>query len=59
MERVNPRPYRKGNITVHGLLRCKSCKELWNRDENSSINIFMIAANAILGIGRPVHLLRP
>ena len=50
MTRLNPKPYKKGNITVHGILRCNSCNELWNRDVNSSINIFKIAANAILKI---------
>jgi hypothetical protein len=58
LERVNPKPYRKGNITVYGLLRCKSCEELWNRDENSSINILILALNAIAGFERPEYLLR-
>jgi hypothetical protein len=50
--------YRKGNITVHLLLRCKSYEELWNRDENSSINILILAMNAIAGFERPEYLLR-
>jgi transposase len=58
MIRPNPRPYRKGNITVHGLLRCNSCEELWNRDENSSINILILAMNAIAGFERPEYLKR-
>ena len=57
-KRENPRPYKEGIITVHGLLSCKNCKVLWNRDENSSNNIYMIAKNAIVGLERPKHLQR-
>ena len=32
----NPMPWKKGTtLTRHGLTRCKTCKVLWNRDENS------------------------
>lgn len=57
-KRENPRPYKEGTITVHGLLSCKNCKVLWNRDENSSNNIYMIAKHAINGLERPLHLQR-
>lgn len=55
---INPRPYRKGTTIVHGLLSCKNCKVLWNRDENSSNNIYMVARSSILGLDRPKHLQR-
>ena len=57
-KRENPRPYRKGIISVHGLISCKNCKVLWNRDENSSNNIYMIARSAIVGLERPKYLQR-
>jgi transposase len=47
-----------GKITVRDLLRCTSCQELWNRDENSSINIYIAALNAIAGFERPEYLSR-
>jgi hypothetical protein len=58
MERENPKPYREGKILVHGLLKCKTCQELWNRDENSSINIYILALNAIARFDRPEYLSR-
>jgi hypothetical protein len=58
MERENPKPYKKGKILVHGLLKCKTCQELWNRDENSSINIYILALNAIAKFDRPKYLSR-
>jgi len=55
----NPRPWKKDEITIrHGLLRCKTCKVLWNRDENSSCNIYKIATCAIEGKARPEYLTR-
>jgi transposase len=54
----NPRPWKKGTITRHGLVRCKTCKVLWNRDENSSCNIFKVARSAINKIERPKYLCR-
>jgi transposase len=58
MERENPKPYREGKILVHGLLKCKTCQKLWNRDENSSINIYILALNAISKLNRPEYLSR-
>ena len=58
MERKSPRPWQKGTSLVHGLLRCKTCKVLWNRDENSAANIWKIANRAIHGILRPKYLSR-
>jgi hypothetical protein len=54
----NPRPYRDGRILRHGLVRCKTCQRLWNRDTNASSNIYTIAHNAIYGMERPEYLQR-
>lgn len=40
-------PYRSENILVHCTVRCKNCTVVWNRDVNSSTNIYMIAKSAI------------
>ena len=37
---------------------CKTCSALWNRDENSSRNIYKIAYNAIHQNERPTYLSR-
>ena len=37
---------------------CKTCKGLWNRDVNSSLNIHRIAENHRNGAGRPEYLCR-
>jgi hypothetical protein len=36
----NPKPYREGNITVHGLLRCNSCQE---RHKKYTVSVFFLA----------------
>ena len=56
--RKNPKPYKSGNILVHGLLTCKKCSGVWNRDVNSATNIYRIARNAINGLERPKYLCR-
>ncbi len=56
--RENPKPYKSGNILVHGALRCKNCDAIWNRDVNSATNIYRIAKNAINGNERPNYLCR-
>ena len=56
--RKNPKPYKSGNILVHGLLTCKKCSGVWNRDVNGATNIYRIAKNAINGIERPKYLCR-
>jgi len=64
-----PRPnkYRSANrnrfdryakIVCHGLLRCTTCKRLWNRDINAPINIWKAARNALDGNPRPPYLCR-
>ena len=37
--RKNPKPYKSGNILVHGLIKCKTCLGVWNRDVNGATNI--------------------
>ena len=57
LTRESPRPYRKGNFNlVHGLLKCKTCKTMWNRDCLGSKNIYRLAYNIINGLGRPEYL---
>jgi transposase len=56
--RKNPKPYRSGNILVHGLIKCKICSNVWNRDVNSATNIYKISNSAINGIERPKYLCR-
>ena len=56
--RENPKPYKSGNVLVHGLLKCKTCNNVWNRDVNSATNIYRIAKNAINGLERPKYLCR-
>lgn len=58
MIRENPRPFRTGNILVHGLICCKNKRGYWNRDVNGVTNIYKIAYNAINNIERPNYLSR-
>lgn len=55
---ANPKPYRSGSVLVHGLLKCKSCSGVWNRDCNGATNIYKIVKNAINKINRPSYLCR-
>jgi len=54
----NPKPYKSGSVLVHGLLKCKSCSGVWNRDCNGATNIYKIVKNAINKIDRPSYLCR-
>jgi hypothetical protein len=54
----NPKPYKSGSILVHGLIRCKSCSGVWNRDCNGATNIYKIVKNAINKLDRPNYLSR-
>ena len=58
MIRENSKPYKSGNLLVHGLLKCKICDGVWNRYVNGSTNIYRIAKNAINGLKRPEYLCR-
>ena len=54
----NPRPWRNGRILRHGLVKCKTCSGLWNRDTNASRNILKITLDEIKRLGRPDYLKR-
>jgi transposase len=43
---------------VHGLLVCKTCNRLWNRDVNSAINIARLTREVLDGRERPQYLSR-
>ena len=58
MVRENPKPYRSGNILIHGLICCKNRCGYWNRDVNGATNIYKIAYNAINNKERPNYLSR-
>ena len=52
----NPRPYKTRNILVHALICCKNGSGYWNRDMNSTKNIYKISYNAINNKKRPNYL---
>ena len=54
----NPKPYRSGNVLLHGLICCKNGCGYWNRDVNGATNIYKIAYNAINNKERPNYLSR-
>ena len=54
--RKNPKPYKSGNILVHGALRCKNCEAVWNRNVNGATNICRIAKNVINGLEPPKYV---
>jgi hypothetical protein len=58
MVRKNPKPYRSGNVLVHGLICCKNGCGYWNRDVNGATNIYKIAYNAVNNKERPSYLSR-
>ena len=58
MVRENPKPYRSGNVLIHGLISCKNGYGYWNRDVNGATNIYKIAYNAINNKARPNYLTR-
>ena len=45
-------------VLFHGLLKCKSCSGVWNRDCNGATHIYKIVKNAINKIDRPSYLCR-
>ena len=55
---LNPKPWKNEMFIVHGLLRCKTCKCLWDRYMNSSLNIRKITECIINGRERPNYLRR-
>jgi hypothetical protein len=58
MVRENPKPFRNNLRLVHGLLSCKNCANVWNRDCNGAKNIYKIAFNSICKKERPNYLCR-
>ncbi len=55
----NPRPWKRDQTIIrHGLVKCKTCSRLWNRDFNASKNIYKIVENKIKGLERPDYLKR-
>lgn len=58
MIRENPKPYKNNLRLVHGLLSCKNCANVWNRDCNGAKNIYKIAFNSINNMDRPSYLCR-
>ena len=44
---------------AHGVLQCKNCSTIWNRDDNSAINIRRCMINWILRQERPEYLQYP
>ena len=58
MVRENPKPFRSNLRLVHGLLSCKNCANVWNRDTNGAKNIYKIAYNSIHNLDRPSYLCR-
>ena len=58
MLRESPKPYRTNLSLVHGLLSCKNCANVWNRDRNGAINIYKIAHGIIHNNKRPNYLCR-
>ena len=53
MIRKSPKPFQNNIRLVHGLINCKSCSNVWNRDCNGATNIYKIAYNSIHKIERP------
>ena len=58
MVRENPKPFRDNLRLVHGLLSCKNCANVWNRDCNGATNIYKIAYNSVHKKNRPSYLCR-
>ena len=58
MIRENPKPFRNNLRLVHGLLSCKNCANVWNRDCNGAKNIYKIALNSFNNKERPDYLCR-
>ena len=47
-----------GTFELYGLYKCETCKILWNRNVNSSLNIHDIVESELNGDGRPLYLRR-
>ena len=58
MIRENPKPYKNNLGFIHGLIACKKCSNVWNRDCNGATNIYKIAESHINNNIRPNYLCR-
>jgi transposase len=59
LTKKSPRPWKKEtNIICHGVVKCKTCSTIFNRDVNSSINISKIAKTQLKSGSRPEYLRR-
>jgi hypothetical protein len=58
MIRENPKPYKHNLGLIHGLIACKKCSNVWNRDCNGATNIYKIAESHINKNIRPSYLCR-
>ena len=58
MIRENPKPYKNNLGLIHGLIACKKCSNVWNRDCNGATNIYKIAESHINKNIRPSYLCR-
>lgn len=55
----SPRPWKKNvDVLCHGLVKCKTCKTMFNRDTNSTVNIREITMNVLNRLERPEYLSR-
>ena len=57
----NPRPWKRDEmprILRHGLLKCKTCTKLWNRNANGALNICLLGKKIIRNEPRPDYLKR-
>ena len=57
----NPRFWKRNErpmVLRNGLISCKNCVRLWNRDRNGSLNILCCAKEDLLGRERPDYLQR-
>ena len=57
---MSSRPWRKGEKEelCHGLVKCKTCNTVFNRDVNSTLNIREIVKSALCRRVRPIYLNR-
>jgi hypothetical protein len=53
----NPLSQRRVRL-VHGLLKCKTCSRLWNRDSQGALNTARLVRYAVDQRGRPSYLAR-
>ena len=56
---LSPRPWKKNEYVIrHGLVKCKTCNTMFNRDVNACSNMVNITTNALNKKERPEYLKR-